>query len=184
MNMNGLDYTLLALAVGGLIIGYYRGFVAQIISLVGFFIAYLIAFKFYRDFAPLLHKTISLPASGSYDKFEFIVRGLNLETYILNALAFAILFFGTKLALTVIGRVLNLIAKVPGVNLINRWSGALLGIAEAALIIIIAVNVMTILPSDAIQRLLSGSSLAPHLINGIPSLAGKLQALWKQNISI
>jgi uncharacterized membrane protein required for colicin V production len=184
MNMNGLDYALIALTVGGLVIGFYRGFVAQIISLAGFFIAYFIAFKFYRDFAPVLNKTIPLPASGSYDKFEFIVKGLNLETYIMNALAFAILFFGTKLALTFIGRVLNLIAKVPGVNLINRWSGAMLGVAEAALIIFVAVNVMTILPSEAIEHLLSGSTFAPHLINGIPSLAGKLQDLWKQNISL
>lgn len=168
MGLNGLDYTLLALAAAGLVFGYYRGFVAQMVSLAGFFIAYVIAFKFYKDFAPVLSKTIALPSYESYQKYEFVIKGLNLDTYIMNALAFAILFFGAKLTLTVLGRVLNVFAKVPGVNFLNRWSGALLGIAEAALLIIIAVNVMTILPSEAIQKLLSGSVTAPYLIKELP----------------
>jgi uncharacterized membrane protein required for colicin V production len=79
---------------------------------------------------------------------------------------------------------LNIITKMPGLNLLNRWSGGLLGLAEAALIIIIAVNVMVIAPSEVLQKLLSGSILAPYLINELPSLAGKLQELWKQGIPL
>ncbi|MNI42653.1 Colicin V production protein [compost metagenome] len=71
---------------------------------------------------------------------------------------------------------------MPGINFVNRWSGALLGIVEAALIIIITVNVMTILPYESIQKLLAGSAVAPYLINDLPSLAGKLQELWKQGV--
>jgi uncharacterized membrane protein required for colicin V production len=184
MNMNMLDYLMLALAAGGLILGYMRGFIAQIVSLAGFFIAYIVAFQFYRDFAPVLQSTISIPTSENYQKYEFIIKGLHLDTYLFNALAFAILFFGVKVALSVIGRLLHLIAKVPGLNLLNRWSGALLGIAEALLILIIAVNVMAVLPSDAVQKLLSGSALAPYLVNHLPSFAGKLQELWKQGIPL
>lgn len=182
VGMNGLDYTMLGIVAGGLIIGYIRGLVAQLISLAGFFIAYVIAFQFYRELAPVIQKTIALPSYETYQKYDFIVKGLNLETYVMNALAFAILFFGTKLALTVLGRLLHLITKVPGVNFLNRWSGALLGTAEAVLISIIAVNVMTILPYEAVQRLLAGSIAAPNLINDLPSLAGKLQDLWKQGV--
>jgi uncharacterized membrane protein required for colicin V production len=178
--MNGFDYTLLALAVCGLILGYFRGFIAQIISFVGFFIAYVIAFKFFRDFSPILRGMIPLPTEANYQQYAFIVKGLNLDTYIFNALAFAILFFGVKLALSVVGKLLNIIAAVPGLNLMNRWSGALLGLAEALLIILIAVNVMVIAPSESLQKLLSSSLLAPYLINDLPSLAGKLQGLWKQ----
>jgi uncharacterized membrane protein required for colicin V production len=182
--MNTLDYIMLVLAAGGLILGYWRGFIAQMVSLAGFFIAYLIAYQFYRDFAPVLQTTFSIPASESYQKYEFIVKGLHLDTYMFNALAFALLFFGVKLALSVVGRLLHFIAKVPGLNLLNRWSGALLGIAEALLIVIIAVNVMTILPSDSVQKLLSGSTLAPYLINHLPSFAGKLHELWQQGIPL
>jgi uncharacterized membrane protein required for colicin V production len=182
--MNGLDYILLGLAAVGMIGGFYRGFIAQIVSFAGFFIAYFVAFKFYDRLSPVLQSSLSLPSFETYQKYEFIVKGLRLETYIMNALSFAILFFGVKLALAIVGRMLNLIAKVPGLNVVNRASGALLGLLEAALIILIAVNVMTILPSDSAQKLMSGSTLAPYLINDFPSLAGKLQELWKQGVRI
>ncbi|MEW9699717.1 CvpA family protein [Paenibacillus sp. SI8] len=181
--MNTLDYVLLAIIALGLLLGYFRGFIAQIVSLSGFILAYLIAFYFYRDFAPLLRNAVALPTYQNYQKYEFIVKGLNLDTYILNAIAFAVLFFGVKFALVFIGRGLNLIAKVPGLNFINRWTGALLGLAEALLIIIIAVNVITIVPSDGMQKLLGNSLIAPYCINELPNIAGKLQELWKQGIS-
>jgi uncharacterized membrane protein required for colicin V production len=182
--MNTLDFIMLALAAGGLILGYWRGFIAQIVSLAGFFIAYIAAFQFYRDFAPVLQRAFALPASTSYQKYEFAVKALHLDTYIYNALAFALLFFGVKLSLSVIGRLLNFIAKAPGLNFVNRWTGAMLGVAEALLLIIISVNVMTIIPSDGVQKLLSGSELAPYLINHLPSLAGRLHDLWKQGIPL
>jgi uncharacterized membrane protein required for colicin V production len=182
--MSTLDYIMLALSAGGFILGYWRGFIAQMVSLAGFFIAYIIAYQFYRNFAPVLQSTFAVPASESYQKYEFIVKGLHLDTYMFNALAFALLFFGAKVALSVLGRLLHFIAKVPGLNLLNRWSGALLGLAEALLIMIIAVNVMTIVPSDAAQKILSGSTLAPYLINHLPSFAGKLHELWQTGIPL
>jgi uncharacterized membrane protein required for colicin V production len=180
VGMNGLDYSIIGIVVAGIILGYYRGFIAQIISLAGFFIAYIIAFKFYRELTPVLHKWINLPSYESYQTYGFLVEGLNLDTYIFNALSFAILFFGTKLSLSVVGRLLNLIAKFPGINFLNRWSGALLGAAEAILIVIIAVNVLTIMPSEPLHELVVGSRIAPYLINDLPSIAGKLQELWRQ----
>jgi uncharacterized membrane protein required for colicin V production len=182
--MNGLDWALLALTAGGLILGYYRGFVGQLISFAGLFVAYIVAYKFYGTLAPVLRSTISLPSFEAYQKYEFIIKGLNLETYFVNALSFALLFFGVKLVLVVAGQVLNLIAKAPGLNMVNRWTGALLGLAEALLLVIVAVNVMAILPSDSIQQLLSGSTLAPYAIHGIPAIAGKLQQLWQHGPSI
>lgn len=178
--MNGLDYSIIGIIAAGLLLGYYRGFVAQIISLAGFFIAYFIAFKFYRDLAPVLHELINLPSYENYQKYEFAVKGLNLDTYILNALAFAILFFGTKAALTVAGRILNVIAKFPGIKFLNRWSGALLGFIEAALLVIIAVHVMNIIPNESVQKLMAESRLSPYLMNHLPAITEKLQELWKQ----
>lgn len=174
----------MSIIVLGLLIGYFRGFIAQIVSIAGIILAYLIAFYFYKDVAPLLKNAISLPTYQNYQKYEFVVKGLKLDTYILNAIAFALLFFGVKLALVIIGRALNVLAKTPGLNAINRWSGGLLGLVEALLIVIIAVNVMTIIPSDGNQKLLASSSIAPYLINELPHVAGKLHDLWKQGISI
>jgi uncharacterized membrane protein required for colicin V production len=184
VKMNTLDIIMLVLTACGLIVGFWRGFIAQIVSLAGFFIAYIVAFQFYRDFAPVLQRTFAWPASSSYQKYEFAVKILHVDTYVYNALAFALLFFGVKLSLSVVGRLLHFIAKAPGLNFVNRWSGALLGVAEALLIMIISVNVMTIMPSDGVQKLLSGSTLAPYVIDHLPSFAGRLHELWKQGIPL
>ena len=104
MTLNTLDYVMLSIVALGLLLGYFRGFIAQIVSLSGFVLAYLVAFYFYKDFAPLLRNAVSLPTYQNYQKYEFIVKGLNLDTYILNALAFAILFFGVKFALVIRGQ--------------------------------------------------------------------------------
>lgn len=183
MSLHTLDYVLLAVLLIGLLLGYFRGFITQIVSIAGFVLAYLVAFYFYKDTAPVLRSAIASPTYQSYEQYAYIVKGLNLDTYFFNALAFAILFFGVKIALVVIGRALNMLAKTPGINVLNRWSGALLGLAEALLIVIIAVNVMTILPSDGVQKLMAESSIAPYLINELPHVAGKLHELWKQKIA-
>ncbi|KIL37879.1 CvpA family protein [Gordoniibacillus kamchatkensis] len=177
--MNGLDWVLLAVVLGGLVLGYSRGFIGQIVSFAGLFVAYIVAYKFYGDLAPIVKNTIALPSAQTYQKYEFFAKTLNLETYIVNAISFALLFFGVKLALVVAGHALNFIAKAPGLNLVNRSAGALLGLAEAALIVVVGVNVMTILPSDPIQSLLQHSMLAPYALDGFPAIAGKLRHLWE-----
>lgn len=177
--MNGLDWTLLALAAGGLVLGYSRGFIGQIVSFAGLFVAYIVAYKFYGKLAPVIADTIALPSTEIYRNYEFIAKHLNLEAYIVNAISFALLFFGVKLVLMVAGHALNFIAKAPGLNLVNRSAGALLGLAEALLLIVVGVNVLTIVPSDGIQKLLEHSVLAPYALDGLPTVAGKLRQLWE-----
>ncbi len=129
--MNTLDYVMLSIVALGLLLGYFRGFIAQIVSISGFVLAYLVAFYFYRDFAPLLRNAVSLPTYQNYQKYEFIVKGLNLDTYILNALAFAILFFGVKFALVIIGRALNISSKNPRPELHQPLERRIVGLSRS-----------------------------------------------------
>lgn len=183
--MNGLDWTAAALVVAGTLLGYYRGLVSQIVSVAGLIIAYVVAFSFYKQTAPWIAGALSLPAYESYQKFEFLVKGLHLDTYMYNAIAFALLLFGVKFALSLIGRVLNWIALTPGLKTINQWSGALLGLAEAAVLLVVAVQVMTVIPNDAVQHLLKTSKSAPYILEALPTVTDKLHELWnKQTTSV
>lgn len=181
--MNGLDWAALVIAAAGTVLGYSRGFVGQLISFAGFFIAWLSAFLFYDDLAPLIKDTLALSGYETYQKYEFLTKGLHLDTYVYNGLAFAVIFFGVKLAFSIAGRLLNWLASVPGLKLINQWSGAALGFLEAALLIILAVHVMTVLPNDTAQRLLKQSVTAPYLLEHTPLITGKLQELWERKES-
>ncbi|ANE46170.1 hypothetical protein SY83_07685 [Paenibacillus swuensis] len=176
--MNTLDYILISIGLIGSFIGYRRGLLIQLVSILGFFAAYVAAFVFYDDVSPWLQNVFPVEALPSYQNMEFALKGLKLERYLYNTVAFALLFFTVKIALTFAGRTLNLITKVPGLNAVNQWSGAMLAILEVILLAIIAVNVMKMLPSESVNRLLEQSRTAQWLFDTTPILADKLRQLW------
>jgi uncharacterized membrane protein required for colicin V production len=178
--MNGLDWAAAVLVAAGVALGFSRGLVAQLVSFLGLFLGYVAAFMFYDELAPVLKELLGLSESETYKKYEFLAKNLHLETYVYNALAFALLLFGVKLALSVAGRFLDLLAAAPGLKQLNKWTGALLGLVEAALIVIIAVQVMTVVPNDTAQRLLKESTAAPYILEHTPLISNKLQELWEK----
>ncbi|TVY07662.1 CvpA family protein [Paenibacillus cremeus] len=177
-SLNGLDWAVLVAIAAGTVLGFARGLVTQLVSFVGLFIAYLVAFALYDDVAPLVKSTMGLSGLETYQKYEFLAKGLHLDTYVYNALAFAILLFGVKLAFSIAGRLLNWLASAPGLKQFNQWCGAALGFIEAALIVIIAVHVLTVVPNDNAQRLLKQSATAPYILEHTPLIANKLEQLW------
>jgi len=176
---NVLDWSILVLIAGGLVLGYARGLISQLVSIAGLFIALYVAVRFYEPVATYLLQWLSLSSFSGYDKYEFLVKGLNLERYIANALSFALLFFLVKLALGIGGRMLNLIARLPGLHTVNRVTGALLGAIEAFVIAAVAVHIMTILPSDYVQDRLGQSRFAPYILNDVMEWARKL---WQRSL--
>lgn len=177
--MNMFDFILLLIVAGCIILGYVRGLISQLISIAGLFAAFLIAYLYHRDLAPYLLEKLPLSSIENYNNYEFLIKGLHLDMYAANVLAFALLFFGVKIILAVVRRILNGIAHLPGLSFLNRTLGALFGLVEGVLIVVILVNVMTIIPSDTVQSQLSGSGLAPYILEHFPALTGKLQELWK-----
>lgn len=168
--MNTLDIVVYILLAAAFLIGYRRGFIRQLVSMLGMVVAALAAYLFYDDLAPLTGRFIPVETFASYPKYEFLVKSLRLDRYAVNVISFAIVFFVVKLVLNYAGHVLNAIAKIPGLNFMNRLAGALLGLSEAAVIILAFVYILTILPSDSIQSTLSGSKTAPFFMNLIPEL--------------
>lgn len=160
MEFNLLDWIILAVCAGGLILGYIRGFINQLVSLAGLFVSFIAAFLFYDKLAPWLAKMFPISSWEAYSQYQFILETLNVDTYFYNAVAFAVLFFGAKIILSIVGHFLNLFSKMPGLNLINKWSGALLGLIEAVLLVVVAVHVMGVMPSQSVQELVDGSTIA------------------------
>ncbi|MVO98940.1 CvpA family protein [Paenibacillus lutrae] len=174
---NVLDWSILVILAGGLFLGYARGLISGLVSMAGLLIALFVAARYHRPVAEYLLEWLSLSSFSGYDKYEFLVKGLNLEFYIAGALAFAFLFILVKLLLGIAGRMLNLIARLPGLNLINRITGAALGGIEAFVLLVIAVHMMVILPSDYVQDMLGSSRIAPYLLDDVLEWA---RGIWER----
>jgi len=177
---NTIDIVAAVLIIGAVAIGYNRGFIAQLVSIAGLFIAYLAAYWLYDDLSPLIARYFPLERLQSYDRYAFLVEKLNLSVYLYNAAAFAVVFFIVKIGLSIVGRILNLIATLPGLKTINKWSGAALALVEAVIVFAVAVHVMLAIPSDPLQRKLQQSIAAGYVVEQMPELTAKLEQLWNK----
>jgi len=173
-----LDWIIFALLIGGIILGYIRGFISQLLSIAGLFIAYVAAYFFYDDLAPWIAKIVPLSSWETYEQYEIIFNSFNLDVFFYNAISFAIIFFGVKIGLTLASYFFNFVAKVPGLNMINKWSGALLGLLEAAVIIVVSIIIMDILPSETMQEIVSDSYIVKWIHEQIPDAAERLHQMW------
>ncbi|PYI53133.1 CvpA family protein [Paenibacillus flagellatus] len=178
---NTIDIVAAVLGIGSLALGYNRGFIAQLVSIAGLFVAYLVAYVLYDDVSPIVARFLPLDKFEAYGKYAFLVEGLNWNVYFYNALSFALLFFLVKVGMSVVGRMLHLIASIPGLKKLNQWSGAALALLEAVVLFTVAVHVMSVIPSDPLQNTLRESVAAGYVIDHMPELAAKLQSLWNQD---
>jgi uncharacterized membrane protein required for colicin V production len=179
-SMNTLDIVAAVLVAAALFLGYHRGFVAQLVSIAGLFIAYLAAYWLYDDVSPVVARFLPLDRLQNYGQFAFLVEGMKWNVYFYNAVAFAVIFFVVKIGMSVVGRLLHLIVSMPGLKTFNKWSGAALALLEAIILFIIAVHVMIVIPSEQLQRTLEGSVSAGYTIQYTPELTNKLMELWNK----
>lgn len=175
--MNNLDWIVGAVLALAFVFGYRRGLVLQLVSFLSLFVAWLAAYLFYDDLAPWVGRLLPTGAFADYPGYGFVIKGLRLENYIAGAVSFTLILIGVKVGLSAAGHVLNVLTKVPGLNMLNRWSGGLLGLAEAAAAAAVILHLMALLPYDHVQSLLSGSRAAAWTMEWLPAVFGKMKEL-------
>lgn len=175
--MNTLDIIIIIIVLLFMIKGYQAGLVRQVINLLGFLIAIFLAYKFSKDLAPYLEDIIPLP-SFETSSLHIFSQYFNLQDMFYNAIAFLIIFIGVKILLSIALVVLDSVANLPGLAIINRSSGALIGLIEATIIIIILVNFIKIMPWANLQSYLETSSIATRILELTPMITEKIFILW------
>ncbi|MFJ7637491.1 CvpA family protein [Peribacillus sp. NPDC097264] len=173
-----LDLAILAILLIGVLIGLKRGFILQLVHMTGFIVAFIIAYVFYGDLAPNLKMWIPFPSIGDSSTLNMFFESVGLETAYYNAIAFAIVFFATKILWQMLGSMLNFITYLPILKQLNRWGGAILGFAEVYLIMFIILYIGALLPMDSIQEPLTGSFLAESIVKHTPFLSEQVEDLW------
>ncbi|KEO81110.1 CvpA family protein [Tumebacillus flagellatus] len=145
--------------------GWRTGLVRQIISLVGMLAAYFIAKTAYPSFVPVVAKyvTVTTFTDGSNAVANLIAN--TVLNHLQEAIAFLLLFFVSFFVVKFVGRLLDMIANLPGLSIVNRLSGAVIGLALAVFIAALVVNVMNLMPQESVRGALQHSQLAALLIS-------------------
>ena len=173
-----LDLALLFIFVMGFLIGIKRGFILQIIHLTGFIVAYIVAYLYFDELAPKLRLWIPYPNFGEDSAITFLFDSANLDEAYYRAIAFAVLFFATKIVMQIIGSMLDFVAHLPILKQINGWAGGVLGFIEIYLIVFILLYIGALLPIELIQNLISDSAIAKAMVQNTPIFSSKIKDLW------
>ncbi len=177
-----LDIIVIVILIAGFFIGLKRGLVMQIVHLVGFIAAYIVAYLYFDDLAPHLKLWIPYPSIGNDSPMSTILSSISLEDVYYRAIAFALLFFGTKIILQIVGNMLNFIADLPLLRTVNRWLGGVLGFIEVYLILFLLLYVASLIPSGSIHTAYQDSFIGQGMVENTPVFSETIKDLWSKNM--
>ncbi|PMC37197.1 hypothetical protein CJ195_13650 [Bacillus sp. UMB0899] len=178
-----LDFVLFIILLFGILVGLKRGFILQFIHLTGFIISYIVAYQYFDDLAPKLKLWVPYPVSGEGPPILTLLSGDDLEGAYYRAVAFVLLFIGTKIVMQIIGSMLDFVALLPIIKQLNRAAGSILGFLESYLILFIVLFIAALIPMEQIQTALDQSVLANLIVNHTPYFSDKVNELWIQYMS-
>ncbi len=173
-----LDLAIIIFLIIGFFVGLKRGFILQLVHLIGFIIAYVAANSYYEQLAPKLTLWIPYPNFGNVTSLKLLTDSSNMEAAFYRAIAFVIIFFAVKVILQIIGSMLDFVAHLPILKQLNILGGGLLGFIEIYLVIFILLYVSALLPIDFLQNALDQSSMAKAIVNHTPILSQQIKSMW------
>lgn len=173
-----ISIIILLVLIFGFFMGLKRGFILQLMHLVGFIISFIVASIYFRKLASYLALWIPYPELESEKIWAVFLNSMPLENAFYNAIAFAVIFFATKIVLQIIASMLDFVASIPVLRPINKILGAVLGFVEVYVITFIILFILALLPLETIQVKINSSFLATLIVEHTPILSETVKKLW------
>lgn len=168
-----LDFILIILLLFGIFIGLNRGFILQLLHLISFIAAFIVAAMYYDDLADKLELWLPYKELNRSEWPEFL-QMLPLEAAFYSIVSFAIIFFAVKIILQIIATMLDFVAALPLLNIVNKSLGGVLGFLEVYLIIFVILFVLALTPMETVQNLINNSGIALFMLEQTPYFSSKL----------
>jgi uncharacterized membrane protein required for colicin V production len=173
-----LDLLLIIIFIASLMVGIKRGFVVQAIHLISFFVALLVAYIFYKPLADNFVLWIPYPGISEDTLKTLMLEAIDVDQTFYRIVAFAVIFFATKVILQVIASIFDFLTYLPVLKSVNRLLGAVLCFIEFYLITFIVLYVLALLPIPSIQGFLSGSFITGLMLEHTPLITSMFQNWW------
>ncbi|WP_044640833.1 CvpA family protein [Risungbinella massiliensis] len=167
--LNGLDFILILFLVISAFRGYKRGLIAQITSLIGFFLAVWVAYAFSLDLAMILQGQFPLFDTSSSVWMKILPIEM-VELMIYRSISFLILFTGVKLAIWGITKLFQPVFQFPVVASVNRYGGLLFGTLTVVLLAFVLLNIVNYFPFGEKLGMVEQSFLAQGILKVSPAI--------------
>jgi membrane protein required for colicin V production len=160
--MTWLDYAVVGVFAASLVVGAWRGLVREVLSILGWVIAFLAANLLAGPLGPVMPQAIPSP-----------------ELRI--AVAYVAVFAGSLVATALVGLLLSKIVKAAGLGGVDRVLGAIFGVARGVLIVLAAALLagLTSAPRQAFWR---DSASGPLLVQAAQALKPLLPQTFAERL--
>lgn len=162
----------------GFLIGLRRGFVMQVFRLLNFIVSFVVATLFFRKISHELSFWLPYPDLAEGSEWAVFLSSDPLENAFYNAISFALIFFSVKFLIQIIASMINLVARLPMIRFVNKWSGGVLGFIETYFILFIILYLLALTPLAFVQDHLDRSFLATFMIEYTPLVSNAVKSLW------
>ena len=161
--MNSLDIGILVFASVFFIRGVFRGFISELVTIVGLILGYIISITY-----------MSLMTGYILSFFPSFPKS------IVNIVSFFVLFVGTNLLLRLVSRILSKTLKIAMLGWLNHLLGGLLGLFKSVIIMSILVFVIDLIPfsSFLLEQVEVKTSVLYPILNALgPHLYSEIQKI-------
>lgn len=173
-----IDLLIIILFIAALVSGYRKGFLMQLLNLIGLLVAFFVAYTYYKPLAEKFVLWVPYPAVTESTALKFASETLDISLTFYQLLAFAVIFFVIKIALSIFFSIFNFIKNIPVLGIFNRFLGAILGFAQGYIMIFIILYVFALLPINKIQGYIESSILTKVILEFTPFLSDMFEKLW------
>lgn len=156
-------FTLLILVVLGsaLFRGFHRGFVIEVLHLIGT-VGVLI-------FARLLYQPLGTAINNLLTSLKLINSG-TMATLVINMIAFFMLISLGWAVIRMLGRVSRMITWLPVVKQVNSLAGGAVSFVISYLVVFVALSLASLFNTTFIQTQMDNSPLATYIVKKTPGL--------------
>jgi uncharacterized membrane protein required for colicin V production len=173
-----LDIIILLALLIGLFVGAKRGLIVQLIHMIGFIVALVVAYTYYKPLAEKFVLWIPYPTVDSSSRLTFAIDKLDLDQTFYQLIAFALIFFVIKFALQLVASMFDFLTYLPVLGFISKITGAILGFIEFYVLLFILIYVVALLPIAPFQSLIENSSLAESMLTKTPFISETVKNWW------
>jgi len=160
--MTGFDFAVLAIVALSTLFAFFRGIVRELIALASWIAGIVLAWAFEGDLAAMLPDFASAPAAR-------------------HVIAFALIFIAVLVVGALAAHVLARFLRAVGLGFVDRFLGAVFGLARGVTIVLLAVLVagLTTLPRNDWWQ---NAALVPPLVESALALRPWLPAVWAERL--
>ena len=144
--MNIFDIVLIIVFVSSIIIGFGRGFVREVISILSLIAAIIVGILFSNQLATALTNSASVQHLIGKSSDAIGMSAAQPASYIAIGISFFLLFIGTLLIGAIVGYLLNSIFQFGVLGAGNRLFGAIFGFIRGLIFAIILVFILQLTP--------------------------------------